>query len=190
MNPSHVTNITSLDGTPLPASSSVKYLGIRIRSDARQNDTVSIRIGKCMAAFNKMSAFWAHAHIPTDLKLRIYKAVFYPMLMYALHHSWLIKSQMRALDSWQAKTLRRVLRIKASMISHTTNAYILSLARTQPISSLIRAQRFKYYGHILRTSQDNAIRNICLTPACTQRRLTIKRKKGRPLDNWLRKVSQ
>ena len=146
MNPSHESNTTALDGTPLSKVTSGKYIGVRIRSDARQTDTISVRLGKCMAAFNKMSVCWSHAHIPTDLKLRIYRAVFYPMVMYALHHSWLIKSHMRAIDTWQAKTLRRVLRIKASMISHTTNAYIISLARTQPISSLIRAQRFKYYA--------------------------------------------
>ena len=124
-----------------------------------------------------------------SLKLRIYKSVFYPMVMYALHHSWLTKGMCRKLDSWQARTLRRVLRVKASMISKVSNAEILRRSKCTPLSAQVRGERYKYFGHVLRRQYPETIVSVCCDSSYKLRPPAGKRRRRRPLDNWTRKVT-
>ena len=122
-------------GTEVGRVTSGPYLGVRFTEDGRQTVNLPARLAKAMGEFNTLTTFWAHAGICTSLKLRTYKAIFYPMVRYALHYSWLKKSMCSRLDSWQARTLRRVLRIKASMISRVSNSEVLRRACTRPLSA-------------------------------------------------------
>ena len=111
------------------------------------------------------------------------------MVMYALHHSWLTKSMSAKIDSWQVRMLRRVLRIKASMISRVSNAEVLKKAHCTPMSNLIRGERFKYFGHVLRREFPATIQSVCVDASCKLRPPAGKRRQKRPLDNWTRKVT-
>ena len=151
---------------------------------------LTTRLAKATAEFNKLSSFWSHAHINTGVKLKMYKAIFYPMVMYALHYSWMTKSMNNKLDSWQVRTVRRLLRIKASMISHVSNAEVLRRAKCTPLSVLVRQERKKYLGHVLRQDYSSTIHNICFDSSCKVRTPQAKRRRRRPLDNWTRKTVQ
>ena len=165
-------------------------LGIQITRDGRQMHNLTSRLAKATAEFNKLSAFWSHAHINTGIKIKMYKAIFYPMVMYALHYSWMTKSMNSKLDSWQVLTLRRLLRIKASMISHVSNEEVLRRAKCTPLSVLVRQERKKYMGHVLRQDYNSTIHNICFDSSCKVRTPQVKRRRRRPLDNWTRKTIQ
>ena len=86
--------------------------------------------------------------------------------------------------------LRRVLRIKASMISRVTNEEVLRRAKCTPLSELVRKERFKYLGHVLRQDYSSTIHNICFDSSCKVRAPAVKRRRRRPLDNWTRKTIQ
>ena len=111
------------------------------------------------------------------------------MVSYALHHSWLTKGMCRKLDSWQARTLRRALRVKASMISKVSNAEILKRAKCTPLSAQVRGERYKYFGHVLRRCYEDTIANVCFDSSFKLRPPVGKRRRRRPLDNWTRKVT-
>ena len=112
------------------------------------------------------------------------------MIMYALHHSWLTKESCDKLDSWQARTLRRLLRIKASMISRISNEEVLSRAKCTPFSTMVRQNRLKYMGHVLRQDYTSTIYNVCFDSSKKVRTPNAKRRRKRPLDNWTRKTLQ
>ena len=154
----------------------------------RQTVNISARLAQATSEFNKLTAFWAHAGICTSLKLRTYKAIIYPIVTYALHYSWMTKAMCTKIDSWQARTLRRVLRVKASMISHISNAEVLSRAHCTPLSHHVRSSRFKYFGHVLRRDYSATIFNVCFDSSCKVRQPAGKRKQKRPLDAWTRKT--
>ena len=107
--------------------------------------------------------------------------------MYALHYSWLTKSMCSRLDSWQARTLRGVLRIKASMISRVSNSEVLRRARTRPLSAQVADERVKFLGHILRRPPQDTVYNVCFDSSCKVRLPVGKRRQKRPLDSWTRK---
>ena len=109
------------------------------------------------------------------------------MVLYALHYSWLTKSMCARLDSWQARTLRRVLRVKASMISRVSNAEVLRRAGTRPLAAQVADERIKFLGHILRRPPQETVYNVCFDPSCKVRLPVGKRRQKRPLDNWTRK---
>ena len=111
------------------------------------------------------------------------------MVLYALHHSWLTKGMSARLDAWQARTLRRVLRIKASMISRVSNAGVLRRAKCTPLSAQVRGERYKYFGHVLRRHYPETIVSVCLDSSYKLRPPAGKRRRRRPLDNWTRKVA-
>ena len=94
------------------------------------------------------------------------------------------------LDAWQVRTLRRLLRIKASMISHIPNHEVLRRANCTPLSVLVRRERIKYLGHVLRQDYESTIHNICFDTSCKIRTPQAKRRRRRPLDNWTRKSVQ
>ena len=188
MNPSDRTFLSFVDGRPVGEVSSWPYLGARISRDARQKDNLSARLAMATKEFDKLVGFWAHAGIQTWLKLRTFKAIFYPMVTYALHYSWLTKSMRMKLDSWQARMLRRVLRIKASMISHVSNSEVLARSKCTPLSEQVKSNRFKYFGHVVRRPFEDTICNVVVDSSYKLRLPAGKRLRKRPLDNWSRKT--
>ena len=105
--------------------------------------------------------------------------------MYGLHYSWLTQSRLKQLDAWQARILRRTLNIKASMISHTTNATVIKLAKTTPLSEQLQVQQNRYFGHVLRAAERNdPIHTVCFSKDGAARRLSSRRKIGHPTQKW------
>ena len=125
--------------------------------------------------------------MPVLPPLSSYAPIFEPMVTYGLHHSWLTVSMRNKLDSWQARTLRRVLRIKASMISRVSNKEVLRRARCTPLSHLVKSRRLEYLGHVLRRTPHETIASVCFDSSWKVRTPPTARRRGRPLDNWARK---
>ena len=119
------------------------------------------------------------------MKLEICKTIFYPLVMYGLHYSWLTKLRLQQLDTFQAKILRRTLGIKASMISRMRNDTVLKLAKTTPLSHQIQVQQNRYFGHVLRAAErDDPVHTVCFSKDGTTRRLSSRRREGHPTQKW------
>ena len=107
------------------------------------------------------------------------------MILYGLCYSWLTHAALRQLDAFQARILRRTLRVKASMISHVTNDQIFKDANTTPLSSLLRSQQFRYFGHVLRSKESrDPIYAVCFDNMGNVRRLSSRRRIGHPSQKW------
>ena len=189
MNPVGAAPLLFGDGGSVGEVTSWPYLGSRISRDAKQGVNLAARLSHATREFDKLVSFWAHAAIPTSLKLRTFKAIFHPMVTYALHYSWLTKSMSSRLDAWQARMLRRVLRIKASMISRVSNSVVLKRAGCTPLSDFVRSERIKYFGHVLRRDYADTIANVVVDSSFKLRAPAGRRLRRRPLDNWPKKTS-
>ena len=125
----------------------------------------------------------------TYVKISIFKTVFYPIALYAMHYSWLTQSNLKQLDSWQARTFRRTMGIKASMISRITNEYVLEQAKTTPLSTQLSAAQVRYLGHVLRAAErKDLIYQVCFSHAGGPRRLRSKRRQAHPFTKWTPKM--
>ena len=104
--------------------------------------------------------------------------------LYGLEYSAVTHFMERKLDSWQARHLRRVLDIKASMISHITNAEVLKQVSQAPLSAHVYSNQLKYFGHVLRCDPNNTEYSVCFTTANNFAEIRSTKRVGRPKYHW------
>ena len=106
------------------------------------------------------------------------------MVLYGLEYSTITQTMEKMLDAWQARHLRRVLDIKASMISHETNRSVLKKANEAPLSVHIYSRSLKYMGHILRANTLDTEHTVCFDTAGNHATVRAKNRVGRPKYHW------
>ena len=106
------------------------------------------------------------------------------MVLYGLTHVWLTDSLKNRLDAWHCRALRRIVRVKVSMISHVTNEVIYKKTNCLPISKDLEALQLKYYGHVVRAGINETIHNVTYSLSHTTRNLNAKKRPGRPSHKW------
>ena len=181
---SEQATISFKDGTPVKRTNTATYLGILCNENATQLPNLNARLGKASNTFNKLQLFWKHSNIPQKMKLRFFKQIFNPMILYGLEYSCVTPTMERKLNAWQAGHLRRILDIKVSMISHITNADILLQANTVPLSNTLFSNQLKYMGHVLRTEHTESEHSCCFTSAGNLAQLSACKRVGRPKHHW------
>jgi hypothetical protein len=186
MNPPDNVDVSFTDHTQVPrVAKAIDYLGVVISTNGKQVANLTSRLAKARADFDKMQQFWSHANLSKKFKIRVFKQIFYHMVLYGMHHSWLTKGIQHRLITWHSRALRRILRIKASMISHVTDERIYELADVVPITRHLETLQLRYYGHVVRAGPEDAVHNTCFSAANNTRRLEAKRRVGRPMHKWV-----
>lgn len=173
------------DHTPVPHRAQVTYLGVEVHETSAPQPNLAKRLAHALSEFNKLHVFWNHANLTKDWKLRVFKATFYPMILYALHHTFLSIKSRRTLDAWQARQLRRVLGIKAAYYSRTANTLVIKQAKTHLLSDIVDTRQKQYLGHILRAENNNTITTVCIDRSYNYRTLSSAKREGHPRSHWL-----
>ncbi len=179
--------VTFTDNSPVHVvdnNESLEYLGTVLNRKGSPKITLTTRLARAKQEFNKLSQFWSHANIKTELKVRVFRQIFYPMVLYGLTHVWLTDSLRNRLDAWHCRALRRIVRVKVSMISHVTNEIIYKKTNCIPISKELESLQLKYYGHVVRAGINETIHNVTYSISHTTRNLNAKRRPGRPCHKW------
>ena len=110
--------------------------------------------------------------LPLRRRLQIFNAVIPPQLMYGLSSAWLTVAEKRRLDGFQARCLRKVLRIAPPFISRVSNKTVLNKANEKPFSSSLLKQQLILYGKVARTPDLRAWLAAALNrEVCVQGRL-------------------
>ena len=109
--------------------------------------------------------------------------------MYALHYDWHTTSTTAHIDAWHCKLLRRTMKWKTTYIDRSkTNQWVYKHTNTQPISTKITAQQFKFYGHIARAP--GTLQHSVVFGPGQLRQLNTLRRVGRPRQHWASNVEQ
>ena len=87
-NTVHFTN-----GTPLTIEQHAKYLGVTLSSDGSSHRDVPTRVAKARKHFNSLHQFYRNTDLTLKWKLRIYNAVFIPLVTYGLESAALTKRE-------------------------------------------------------------------------------------------------
>ena len=85
-NTVHFTN-----GTPLTIEQHAKYLKITLSSDGTTHKDIVTRVAKARKHFHALHQFWRNTDLTLKWKLRIYNAVFIPLVTYGLESAALAK---------------------------------------------------------------------------------------------------
>ena len=113
------------------------------------NEDVSRRKQLASAAFNSMwSLWWQRSLIGEKLRVRLYCAFILPVLIYNSGTWGLTQRAEQSLDSFHRRQLRTLLGIKWPQ--RIRNSALYERCQCESLSSLIRKNRWRLFGHILR----------------------------------------
>ena len=108
------THITGDSGQEIKQQQRMVYLGSVLCADGSSGSKVSRRIGAARDELDKLSRVWKHAGISMARKLRIFEACIMSKLLYNLHSLCLSHVELRRLDAFHVKCLRKVMKIQPS----------------------------------------------------------------------------
>ena len=122
------------------------YLGSYISSSEKDFLT---RKGKAWAACNAMNKIWS-SNLDNVFKIKIFKAVVEPILLYGSETWTLSKKLEKRLDGTYTRLLMRVQNI--SWKTHPTKPLIYT--NLPPVSRLVQARRVRFAGHCFRAEHE------------------------------------
>ena len=117
--------------------------------------------------------------------MRIFEVCIISKLLYGLVIAVLGKAERGRLDGFQARRLRRILRIPPSYYSRVSNARVLGMAGKENLSTSLVRQQMTLMGKIaFRPNHDAVLRSIFQPNSFKLRHLPGPAKRGRPRIRW------
>ena len=153
----HTANVNFTDGTQVKniTDGHSIYLGAAVHTSGRQLPNLNVRLGKATQEFKKLANVW-NSDLHDKLKLRIFMAIFPPMITYSLQTCTLLASDRAKIDSWFYRHVRKVLRIKASYISRISNELVAQRAGIEhPLSHFVDKFTLKLLSSLLFSPTDD-----------------------------------
>ena len=169
------------------------YLGCILTADGSASSELNRRLGGAREEFEKLRRVWAHAGISRARKLEIFNTCVVSRLLYNLHSLWSSTAEIRKIDAFQCKCLRRVLKIPPSYYSHVSNALVLKQADAKRMSCLLLEKQLKWWGTLARRNTDDLLRRSVFDPDRSDfepRGPCGPKRRGRPKVSWAKGVSE
>nr|VZI52931.1 unnamed protein product [Spirometra erinaceieuropaei] len=143
----------SVNGTQLPVVENFPYLGSTLSRNTKIDDEVANRISKASQAFGRLrSTVWNRHGLQLSTKLKMYKAVILPTLLYGAETWTVYTRQARRLNHFHLSCLRRILRLNwQDRIPDTEE-----LERTGILSiyAILRQMQLRWSGHLVRMDDE------------------------------------
>ena len=172
-------------GEPIAAKDTMGYLGATLSADGRVDTELSRRIGAAWAEFRKLDRLWKHTTLPAARKLSVFQAIVAPGLLYSLSTTWLNMSQQRRLNGFQARCLRRILRVKPSFVSRVSNERVRQMAGHSELTQQLLSQQLSLIVRVARAPDTDMLRELTFVPGTLDLAASrYIRKRGRPRLEW------
>ena len=176
--------IRNLSGASVPASPTMVYLGASLDSSGRAGSELARRIGMAKADFRSLAKVWRRSNLSMRRKLEIFSALVESKLLYGLSTAVYTKAELRQLDGFQAKCLRRIQKIPDSFVSRVSNATVRQRCSAVSLSDKLADRQTKYLQKVLKTDDNDVRKQVSFVPGL---RLSLQaatsrfvRRRGRP----------
>ncbi|BDA49971.1 probable RNA-directed DNA polymerase from mobile element jockey [Coccomyxa sp. Obi] len=139
-----------LRGQPLEQVQMFKYLGSICSADMSMQPEIASRLSRAGGAYHKLSRLkvWKDKNISVKIKVILYKVIVQSTLLYGCE-TWAVTNEdIRKLEVFQMKCLRRILGI--SLLERIPNAVTRAQCDIPEVANLIRYRRLRYLGHVAR----------------------------------------
>jgi hypothetical protein len=179
------------DGQRIPLKSRMEYLGTILTDDLHDHHELVRRIALAKADFIALETVWGRSALTWRRKLGIYSCLIQSKLLYSLSSVCLTVAQIRKLNGFQNRCLRKIIGIAPSFVSRVTNAEVLRRCAHLPAADLLLKHQLSLLGKVLRSPEGHPLRTASFmrnsdTPATEQ----FVRRRGRPAKEWVREVMQ
>nr|VZI36616.1 unnamed protein product [Spirometra erinaceieuropaei] len=143
----------NVNGTQLQVVENFPYLGSTLSRNTKIDDEVANRISKASQAFGRLqSTVWNRHGLQLSTKLKMYKAVILPTLLYGAV-SWTVYTrQARRLNRFQLRCLRRILSLNWQ--DRIPDTEVLERTGILSIYSMLRQMQLRWSGHLLRMDDE------------------------------------
>ena len=176
------------DGQPIKSVREAIYLGGVLACDGRTNRELCRRLGEGTRSLEALAQVWSHSGISRRRKIRIYMAVVVSKVLYSLDSLWLLQSDLRRLDAFHCRSLRKVLRIPCSYVSRISNEIVLENAGSMQLSKMLTDRQISLYKKIAQKPDDSFVKQLVCTSSGEPIRWQMKRGRGRPRQQWCQSV--
>ena len=142
-----------VNGQRLNAVDKFTYLGSTLSSSVVIDDEINARIAKASVAFGRLrSNVWSKRGINLPTKLKVYRAIVLPTLLYACETWTVYKRHARKLNHFHTTCLRRLLDIKWQ--DKVPDTEVLARAELPSIHTILMQHQLRWAGHLVRMSED------------------------------------
>ncbi|BHF69440.1 hypothetical protein SprV_0301248400 [Sparganum proliferum] len=143
----------SVNGTQLQEVKNFPYMGIILSCSTKIDDEVTRRISKASQAFGRIqSTVWNRRGLPLSTKLKMYKAVILPTLLYGTETWTVYTKQARRLNHFHLSYLRRILRLSWQDRIAVTD--VLGRTGILSIYTMLRQMQVRWRGHLMRMDDE------------------------------------
>nr|VZI46087.1 unnamed protein product [Spirometra erinaceieuropaei] len=143
----------SVNGTQLQVMESFPYLGCTLSRNTKIDDEVANRISKASQAFGRLqSTVWNRHGLQLSTKLKIYKAVILPTLLYGAETWTVYTKQARRLNHFHLSCLRRILRLNWQ--DRIPDTEVLERTGMLSIYAMLSQMQLRWSGHLVRMDDE------------------------------------
>ena len=166
----------------LPQVNQFKYLGSVLSEGGGCEREVKERVKAAWSKWREVAGVVCDRRMPRRLKIKIYKTVIRPVLMYGSETWALRKKEQNLLERTEMRMLRWLLGV--SLRERIRNEEIRRLAEVACVSEKIREARLRWFGKVVRSDEESAVSRVWKEP------VGGKRSRGRQKIRWTDTVSE
>ncbi|BHF85873.1 hypothetical protein SprV_1002904700 [Sparganum proliferum] len=149
----------SVSGTQLQVVENFRYLGSTLSRNTKIDDEVANRISKVSQAFGRLqSKVWNRHGLQLTTKLKMYKTVILPTLLYGAETWTVYTKQARRLNHFYLSFLRRILRLDWQ--DRIPDTDVLERTRILSIYAMLRQMHLRWNGHLVRMDDERLPKRI------------------------------
>ena len=142
-----------IDGKRLNVVNKFTYLGSTLSQNVTIDNEVDHRIARASAAFGRLGAkVWNRRGISIETKLKVYKAVVIPTLLYG-SESWTVYARhAQKLNHFHTTSLRKILNVRWQ--DKVPDTEVLRRASSFSIHTILMKCQIRWAGHVVRMSDE------------------------------------
>ena len=183
-------NISFSDGTPVPTTIQAKYLGSLISWEKSFEVAFRHRAGIAETSYKKLRFVW-NSNLPYREKLKIFQSVFISTLVYGLDALTLQDKDIKKIDAYYIRFLRRIVGVKASYYSRITNSEVYRRAGhpRKPSHTLHKLQQ-KTLKQVFEANHSDPLHHVVFSPGLKDRIQSTGRRRGGKIPYWIEITTQ
>ena len=151
-------NIVDKQGTQLKQVETFKYLGVTISAKWDSEEAVRARVRAAWMRWREISGVICDKKMPRKLKVRLYKTVIRPIILYGAETWTMNKKEEKILETTEMRMLRRIRGVTRT--DRMRNQDLRNELGISNIKDKVREKRLGWYGHVQRMEEDNHVRRI------------------------------
>ena len=149
----------TVNGENLKVVDKFTYLGRTLSKAVHIDDEVTARIAKASVAFGRLRAnVWERNGIKLDTKLKVYKAVILPTLLYACETWTVYQRHAKRLNHFHLSCLRKLLKIKWQ--DKIPDTEVLKKAGMQSMHTVLKLAQLRWTGHVIRMPDERLPKKV------------------------------